>query len=115
MLMDAANQHPDHDEIKHKRKKRDRYLGLFTLFLFALGLIAFCLWFFYFRFYQSTDDAYVNGSMVNINAVVPGSVTAFYADNTDLVMEGQMADLIDPLMDWEQQERRKGKPLFFEK
>lgn len=75
--------------------KRNRYLTLLTLIFLFLGLLWFALWFFHFRFYETTDDAYANGSMVNLNAVVPGSVTAFYADNTDLVLEGQLLVTLD--------------------
>lgn len=80
---------------EENRNKKNQYLGIFTLILLLLGVLWFCLWFFYFRFYETTDDAYVNGSMVSINAVVPGSVTAFYADNTDLVLEGQLLVTLD--------------------
>jgi len=68
----------------------------FTVIIVISGLIWACLWFFYFQFYESTDDAYSNGNMININSAIQGSVIAFYADDTDLVVEGQLLALLDP-------------------
>jgi membrane fusion protein, multidrug efflux system len=65
-----------------------------VLILIAIGWA--CLWLFYFQYHKFTDDAYANGSMITINAVVPGSVVAFFADDTDLVNEGQLLVLLDP-------------------
>lgn len=63
-------------------------------FLLA-GCLWFLAWFFYLRFYESTDDAYVNGNMINVTSVVHGSPIAFYADNTDFVEEGQVLVMLD--------------------
>jgi membrane fusion protein (multidrug efflux system) len=73
-----------------------RKLFLSTLFLVMIGAIWISLWFFYFQYYESTDDAYANGNMLSINSAISGSVTAFYADNTDLVEEGQILVMLDP-------------------
>lgn len=86
---------PETEEKEKNNKSGNRYLVWFTLFLAVAGLIWLCAWFFYFRFHESTDDAYVNGSMIILNAAVPGSVKAFYADNTDLVLEGQLLVELD--------------------
>ena len=74
---------------------RNHTLWWFTLGIIVVGLAWFLLWFFYLQYYESTDDAYANGNMININAAVPGSVVAFFADDTDLVMEGQLLVLLD--------------------
>jgi membrane fusion protein (multidrug efflux system) len=65
------------------------YLWLFTLFLLLIAIIWWGLWFFHWRYYESTDDAYASGHLIVINAAIPGSVTAYYAENTELVIEGQ--------------------------
>ncbi|MBS0634098.1 MAG: efflux RND transporter periplasmic adaptor subunit [Verrucomicrobia bacterium] len=75
--------------------KRNRMLLLITGLLLLVGLIWFCLWFFHFRYYEWTDDAYANGNLIHINSPVSGSVIAFYADDTDLVMEGQKLVQLD--------------------
>lgn len=76
-------------------KNRSRTILWVTLILIFIGVGWLCLWFFYFQYHQSTDDAYANGNMININATVPGSVAAFFADDTDLVNEGQLLVLLD--------------------
>lgn len=75
---------------------RYRSLLWFTLVLLIVGAIWLCYWFFYLQYYQWTDDAYANGSMIKINSAIGGSVVAFYADDTDLVTEGQLLVSLDP-------------------
>ncbi len=75
--------------------KRTRIITLVTAILLGIGCIWFLLWLFYFRFHQWTDDAYVNGNMTNVTAVIAGTPVAFYADNTDFVQEGQLLVLLD--------------------
>ncbi len=77
------------------QKNRSRALWAFTAFLILAGLTWFALWFFYLRYYESTDDAYANGNFISINAVISGAVVSFYADNTDLVKEGQLLVQLD--------------------
>lgn len=76
--------------------KRRNAIIILTIVLIAIAIVWLLLWLFHFRFYESTDDAYANGSMVNINSAVPGSVIAFYADDTALVKEGQLLVSLDP-------------------
>src|ERR1700722_16121033 len=80
---------------KAPKRKRSRVLWWFTLFCLIILIVWVLLWFFYLQFRETTDDAYANGNMVNINPAVAGSVVAFYADETDLVEEGQLLVLLD--------------------
>jgi len=77
------------------KSHQSKILILFTLFLLIVAVVLFLFWFFYLRFHESTDDAYANGNMINVNAAVPGSVISFFADDTDLVLEGQLLVLLD--------------------
>jgi membrane fusion protein (multidrug efflux system) len=77
-------------------RKRTRYLWLFTIILVLIGIALFCYWFFYAEFHESTDDANANGSLITVNSAINGSVIAFYADDTDLVKEGQLLIELDP-------------------
>jgi len=89
-----------HDELVHEKPPVSNHhtskglIGL-TIILLIIGIAWFFYWFTYLRFYESTDDAYANGSMININSVMDGSVTAFYADDTDFVEEGQLLVQLD--------------------
>jgi membrane fusion protein (multidrug efflux system) len=53
-----------------------------------LGLSYLCYWYFYGRVHEYTNDAYVDGNTVTINATVPGIVTKIYFQNTDYVQQG---------------------------
>jgi membrane fusion protein (multidrug efflux system) len=79
----------------HTKKSRSHALLWFTLFLIILGLIWLALWMLYFQFHESTDDAYSNGNLININSAIPGSVIGFFCDDTDLVVEGQLIVQLD--------------------
>jgi len=76
-------------------KQRNRKLWWFTFFLIGLGIAWLLFYLLYLQYYESTDDAYANGNMININSVISGSVIAFYADDTDLVEEGQLLVELD--------------------
>ena len=51
---------------------------------------------FYGRWSESTDDAYVNGNVVEITPLVTGTVVSIGADDGDLVHEGQVLINFDP-------------------
>ncbi len=83
------------EQTKPVAKKRNHYLLLLTIIILVIGAVCFAYWYLYLRFYQSTDDAYVNGNYIVLNSVVSGSVVSFYADDTDLVEQGQLLVLLD--------------------
>jgi membrane fusion protein (multidrug efflux system) len=71
--------------------------------LIALGLAASFgaavyggYWFLSARHHQSTDDAYVNGDLVQITSEVAGTVMALEADDTQGVERGQTLLTLDP-------------------
>ncbi|MGA2188597.1 MAG: HlyD family efflux transporter periplasmic adaptor subunit [Steroidobacteraceae bacterium] len=71
--------------------------------LAGLGaLVALCsvgylgYWFFDGRYYESTDDAYVNGDVVQVTSEVPGTVIAVHVDDTQPVQTGQPLLELDP-------------------
>jgi membrane fusion protein (multidrug efflux system) len=68
-------------------------LGVATLF----GTVLYGgYWFLFARHYQSTDDAYVDGDLVQITSEVPGNVLALSADDTQGVRRGQTLLELDP-------------------
>ena len=78
--------------------RRTRRLGLLALgtvvVLGALGYGAY--WFVDARYYESTDDAYVDGDVVQVTSEVPGTVLSLKADDTQLVIAGQPLLELDP-------------------
>ena len=77
---------------------RSRRLGLAALgavvLLSGLGYAGY--WFFDGRYFESTDDAYVNGDVVQVTSEVPGTVLALKVDDTQTVSAGQSLLSLDP-------------------
>ena len=63
----------------------------------VLGAIGWGVWYFVDgRWFEDTDDAYVNGNVVQITPQVPGSVITIGADDGDLVHAGDVLVKLDP-------------------
>ena len=63
---------------------------LLVLGAFSIAGIGFAAWWFASgRYYETTDDAYVGGNLVQITPQVAGTVVAIDADDTDFVKAGQ--------------------------
>lgn len=91
-----ATEQPNKDAaIPPSNYSRSRALGWFTFLLLVIGFTWFCYWYFYLQYRESTDDAYADGNLININSVISGAVIAYYADNTDLVKKGQLLVELD--------------------
>ena len=77
---------------------RARRLGLLGLGAVVLlcGLSYAGYWFFDARYFESTDDAYINGDVVQVTSEVPGTVLSLNVDDTQLVNEGQPLLQLDP-------------------
>jgi membrane fusion protein, multidrug efflux system len=63
--------------------------------LLVVALVLLAYWLLYARFYESTDDAYVAGDLVNVMSQVNGTVVSIGADETDLVATGQQLVRLD--------------------
>src|ERR1700734_1990986 len=77
---------------------RARRIGLSALAAVVLlgGLGYGGYWFFYGRYFESTDDSYVNGDVVQVSNEVPGTVLALNVDDTQFVKAGQPLLELDP-------------------
>ena len=82
---DAANQ-----------RKRKLWLSGLAILVILLGLAVWAWHELYGRWSESTDDAYVNGNVVEITPLVTGTVVSIGADDGDLVHEGQVLINFDP-------------------
>src|SRR5277367_36873 len=85
-------------EIKAASSGRTRRVGLAGLgaLVFLSGLGYFAYWFIDGRYFESTDDAYVNGDVVQVTSEVPGTVLSLNVDDTQLVRSGQVLISLDP-------------------
>ncbi|WP_153100615.1 EmrA/EmrK family multidrug efflux transporter periplasmic adaptor subunit [Paraburkholderia hayleyella] len=76
--------------------KRRRMMTLLTGVILIAAVIYGLYYFFIARFYEETDDAYVNGNVVQITPQVTGTVIAVNADDTQTVKAGDPVVQLDP-------------------
>lgn len=77
--------------------KRKRGLLLLSLACLLAALAYAIYWFMVARFIVDTDNAYVQGNVVQITPQVGGTIVAIEADDTDNVKLGQMLVRLDPV------------------
>jgi membrane fusion protein (multidrug efflux system) len=76
--------------------KRKRMMTLLVIVI-LIAAIAYGLYYFLVaRFHEETDDAYVNGNVVQITPQVTGTVIAVNADDTQTVKAGDPLVMLDP-------------------
>ncbi|RDS81403.1 efflux RND transporter periplasmic adaptor subunit [Dyella psychrodurans] len=88
-IADATVQAPP---VNNRRGFLLRALGVIVV----LALIGWTAWYFLDgRWYEGTDDAYVNGNIVQITPRIAGTVTSIRADDGDLVKQGDVLVTLD--------------------
>lgn len=76
--------------------KRKRLLLIIAAVVVLIGA-AYGAWYWLVgSHYESTDDAYVAGNVVQVTPQVAGTVIAIKADDTDIVQQGQDLVVLDP-------------------
>ena len=96
--MATADTIPTPDDTQDTSNPRKRKVMLFALTIMVI-LAGAGVWGyhqFFGRWSESTDDAYVNGNVVEITPLVTGTVVSIGADDGDLVHEGQVLVNFDP-------------------
>lgn len=82
---------------EHQQKNHKRQFAMTVLAVIFVGIaVIYALyWLVAGRFHEYTDDAYVNGNMVQLMPRVSGTVVAIYTDDTRLVLQGQTLIKLD--------------------
>jgi membrane fusion protein, multidrug efflux system len=91
-----APQSPSANEPAKKPGRRKALLAMLAVSLAMAGAVYGLFYFLVARFHVNTDDAYVNGNVVQITPQVTGTVVAVNADNTQVVKKGEPIVQIDP-------------------
>jgi membrane fusion protein (multidrug efflux system) len=78
------------------KTKRNRLLLLVTLGILVIAIGYGVYWQTVLRLRESTDDAYVNGNIVQITPQIAGTVVGINADDTQHVSAGQVLVRLDP-------------------
>ena len=92
----APTPEPTHSTTQIPAKsKRKKNLLVFTLIVLAIAAVTLWLYVTQWRYQVSTEDAYVSGNQVQINAQISGTVTAIGVNDTDMVKAGQTLVALD--------------------
>ncbi|MFV3307180.1 efflux RND transporter periplasmic adaptor subunit [Pseudomonas sp. NY15181] len=83
-------------EIQNGNSKRKRWLLILLAVVVLAGLASVAWQILYGRWHEDTDDAYVNGNVVQITPQITGTVVSIGADDGDLVQKGQVLVKFDP-------------------
>ncbi len=76
-------------------QKRKRHLVIATLMFIILALVFLLLWLFIWQHEEDTDDAYVNGNVVQVTPQISGTVAQINVEDTDTVAAGQTLVILD--------------------
>jgi membrane fusion protein (multidrug efflux system) len=87
---------PDNAQDTSNSRKRKIMLVVLAIVVILAGVGVWGYHEFYGRWNESTDDAYVNGNVVEITPLVTGTVVSIGADDGDLVHESQVLINFDP-------------------
>ena len=93
--MDQTTITPDQQQVL--LKKRKLLLIWLTASILVICLIYTIYWFSVARFYENTDDAYVNGNIIPVTSQTAGTIIAIKADDTQFVKTGQRLVELDPV------------------
>jgi len=83
-------------ETPNGNPKRKRWLLILFAVVILAGLASVAWEILYGRWHEDTDDAYVNGNVVQITPQITGTVVSIGADDGDLVHKGQVLVKFDP-------------------
>lgn len=78
-----------------RKRLRKRWIIRLSIVFICIGTLYFLYWLSISRFYETTDDAYVGGNLIQVMPQISGQVTAILADETDLVKKGQPLVTLD--------------------
>src|SRR5437773_12405218 len=78
-----------------QRNRRKRWLAIAIGAFAIIGIAYGAYWALALRYVQSTDDAYVNGNVVQITPQISGTVVAIGADDTQFVSAGRTLVQLD--------------------
>ncbi len=82
------------EEVEHR--KSHHVLWFITAGFLLIGIAFFALWFFDWRYQETTEDAYVHGNQVVVTPQISGYITSITVDDTEVVKEGRILIKLDP-------------------
>jgi membrane fusion protein (multidrug efflux system) len=86
----------DDDKKKASSKRKRRVIGVIGVVVLCVGVIIAAVWYWYSTFYESTDDAYIEGHPVMVSARVSGNIVQVHVADNQWVDAGAPLVEIDP-------------------
>ena len=80
----------------HKSRQRKTRMSIAIGIFLLIGLLWALYWFFIARYHEETENAYVAGSMVVVNAQTMGTVEAILAEENQVVKAGDVLVKLNP-------------------
>ena len=94
---EALNTQQEQDIIDaHKSRQRKTRMSIAIGIFLLIGLLWGLYWFFIARYHEETENAYVAGSMVVVNAQTAGTVEAILAEENQVVKAGDVLVKLSP-------------------
>ena len=94
---EAPNTPQEQDIIDaHKSRQRKTRMSIAIGIFLLIGLLWALYWFFIARYHEETENAYVAGSMVVVNAQTAGTVEAILAEENQVVKAGDVLVKLSP-------------------
>ena len=94
---EALNTQQEQDIIDaHKSRQRKTRMSIAIGIFLLIGLLWALYWFFIARYHEETENAYVAGSMVVVNAQTAGTVEAILAEENQVVKAGDVLVKLSP-------------------
>lgn len=87
---------PAADAAANGNSTRRRRLWLLAVVVLVVCVVLGAYWYLHGRWFESTDDAYVGGRIVQITAEIPGTIRTIFPQETDSVTAGQPLVELDP-------------------
>ncbi len=86
----------NHNDQKPPSKRRPRWIIIAGGIVLLVAAVGGGLYYWNSTFYESTDDAYIEGHPVNVSARVSGNIVRVYVRDNQHVQEGDLLVEIDP-------------------
>jgi membrane fusion protein (multidrug efflux system) len=77
------------------QRRRVRWMISLAVIFFIIIFAWLLYWFFVSQYYETTDDAYVDGNLIQVMPKISGQVVEILADETDLVNKGESIIRLD--------------------
>lgn len=79
------------------KEKRVVLIKSFTIILVVFAILYGVYWWLVASYYETTDDAYVNGNVLPVTSQINGMITRVNVDNTQFVLSGEPLIELEPI------------------